>query len=150
MPSHNHSGSTDDSGDHNHDHDGRTDVDGSHTHEIKTYKDPKRFERGNGTGWGTVRNNFKANKPALGADLNTNRRDFNSLYKVHFFPNFRWITSKIELTGPNYDSREQSHSHTFTTTSVPHTHTLSINNTGGGEAHENRPPYYTLAYIMKL
>ncbi len=29
-----------------------------------------------------------------------------------------------------------------------HTHTLSIDNTGGGEAHENRPPYYTLAYII--
>lgn len=26
----------------------------------------------------------------------------------------------------------------------------STNNTGGGEAHENRPPYYTLAYIIKL
>lgn len=31
-----------------------------------------------------------------------------------------------------------------------HSHTLSINNTGSGEAHENRPAYYTLAYIMKL
>lgn len=25
-----------------------------------------------------------------------------------------------------------------------------IVNTGGGQAHENRPPYYALAYIMKL
>ena len=24
-----------------------------------------------------------------------------------------------------------------------------INNTGGGQAHENRPPYYALAFIMK-
>jgi microcystin-dependent protein len=31
-----------------------------------------------------------------------------------------------------------------------HTHTLSINNTGGGGAHENRPPYYALAFIVKL
>ena len=29
-------------------------------------------------------------------------------------------------------------------------HTHPINNTGGGESHENRPPYYALAYIMKL
>ncbi len=29
-----------------------------------------------------------------------------------------------------------------------HTHTIS--NTGGGGAHENRPPYYVLAFIMKL
>jgi microcystin-dependent protein len=31
-----------------------------------------------------------------------------------------------------------------------HTHSLSINDTGNDEAHENRPPYYVLAYIMKL
>lgn len=34
-----------------------------------------------------------------------------------------------------------NHSHTFNVTS---------NATGGGRAHENRPPFYTLAYIMKL
>ena len=27
---------------------------------------------------------------------------------------------------------------------------ISLNNTGGGQAHENRPPYYALAYIIKL
>jgi microcystin-dependent protein len=31
-----------------------------------------------------------------------------------------------------------------------HSHAVTINNTGGGLAHENRPPYYALAYIMKL
>jgi len=34
-----------------------------------------------------------------------------------------------------------------------HTHTVSISgttgNTGSGTAHENRPPYYALAYIFK-
>ncbi len=30
-----------------------------------------------------------------------------------------------------------------------HTHTVSVQNTGGNEAHENRPPYYALCYIMK-
>lgn len=32
-----------------------------------------------------------------------------------------------------------------------HTHTLSgtVSNTGSGNAHENRPPYYALCYIMK-
>ena len=28
--------------------------------------------------------------------------------------------------------------------------TASINNTGSGEAHENRPPYFALAFIMKV
>lgn len=31
-----------------------------------------------------------------------------------------------------------------------HSHTLTINNSGSGTAHENRPPYYALIYIMKL
>ena len=31
-----------------------------------------------------------------------------------------------------------------------HSHSVSIGNTGGGEAHENRPPYYALAYIMRV
>ena len=33
-----------------------------------------------------------------------------------------------------------------------HTHTITATaaNTGGGAAHENRPPYYALCYIMKL
>jgi len=29
-------------------------------------------------------------------------------------------------------------------------HSHTINNTGGGQSHENRPPYFALAYIMKL
>lgn len=29
-----------------------------------------------------------------------------------------------------------------------HTHTVTVENTGGGESHENRPPYYALAFIM--
>lgn len=41
-----------------------------------------------------------------------------------------------------------NHTHTFTTAGAgSHTHT--IGNTGGGQSHENRPPYYVLAYIMK-
>lgn len=29
-----------------------------------------------------------------------------------------------------------------------HSHSLNIKSKGGGQAHENRPPYYTLAYII--
>lgn len=31
-----------------------------------------------------------------------------------------------------------------------HSHTFTTQATGGGQPHENRPPYYALAYIMKL
>ena len=41
------------------------------------------------------------------------------------------------------------HRHTFTTDTAPD-HTHSVGSTGGGQAHENRPPYYALCFIMKL
>ncbi len=31
-----------------------------------------------------------------------------------------------------------------------HTHSLNINNTGNSVAHENRPPYYAVYYIMRI
>jgi len=40
-----------------------------------------------------------------------------------------------------------NHNHSISTDG-DHTHT--INNTGGGQSHENRPPYFALAFIMKL
>lgn len=44
-----------------------------------------------------------------------------------------------------------SHAHTVsgTTSDVSGNHTHAIPSAGGGLAHENRPPYYALAYIMK-
>lgn len=43
-----------------------------------------------------------------------------------------------------------AHSHSVSIGSAgDHTHTVSVGNTGGGASHENRPPYYALAYIMK-
>lgn len=41
----------------------------------------------------------------------------------------------------------------FYNATIGHTHTLSggvLANVGGGGAHENRPPYFVLAYIIKL
>lgn len=43
------------------------------------------------------------------------------------------------------------HSHTFTTdSSSSHTHGFTTNSTGGDVAHNNMPPFYVLAYIMKI
>jgi microcystin-dependent protein len=44
-----------------------------------------------------------------------------------------------------------AHQHTLHIDSAgAHTHTITVANTGGGESHENRPPYYALAYIMRV
>jgi len=53
------------------------------------------------------------------------------------------------VTGNSNTDFAGDHSHSLNIDAVSdHTHT--INNTGGGEAHENRPPYFALAFIMKL
>ncbi|MEP2024237.1 MAG: tail fiber protein [Reichenbachiella sp.] len=46
---------------------------------------------------------------------------------------------------------ENDGSHTHTASASTHTgHTHTIGSTGGGAGHENRPPYYVLAFIIKL
>lgn len=60
--------------------------------------------------------------------------------------------ANITVASTNID-----HTHNYsgtTSTAAAHTHTLTLSSTaaatGGGLAHENRPPYYALAYIMRL
>ena len=77
-----------------------------------------------------------------------------------------WPVGHGSRTGPRYQAVNTntagSHSHSFTTSSSGnHGHTLSINGDthshsvsetlkGGSLAHENRPPYYALAYIIRI
>ena len=51
----------------------------------------------------------------------------------------------------SYPGDSEYHTSPATTKSAgDHSHTLTINAAGSGSAHENRPPYYALAYIMKI
>lgn len=54
-------------------------------------------------------------------------------------------TSRVSCVGT-----EQSRGSTTTTSGGRHTHSITINNTGGNQPHNNMPPYYVLAFIMKL
>jgi len=66
-------------------------------------------------------------------------------------------TTGAATTGISIGNANADHSHTYsgTTSAVSgdHTHTVTVTGTsgsvGGGLAHENRPPYFALAYIMK-
>jgi microcystin-dependent protein len=51
-------------------------------------------------------------------------------------------------TDNSVGSWDETGTQKFTSFAGDHTHT--IDSTGGGDAHENRPPYYTLAYIIKV
>jgi microcystin-dependent protein len=60
-----------------------------------------------------------------------------------------WLTQPL---GSTFGSAAGGHSHTISTTGSTHSHSISLTSgsTGSATAHENRPPYYALAYIMKL
>ena len=52
------------------------------------------------------------------------------------------------------DVGASAHTHSYsgnTNSTGSHTHSISgsISNAGGGQSHENRPPYYALGFIMK-
>jgi microcystin-dependent protein len=67
-----------------------------------------------------------------------------------------------DLTKPSYPNYDSAGTNTWTdtinssTTGITinsageHSHPFTTNSTGGGQAHNNMPPFYALAYIMKL
>ena len=66
-----------------------------------------------------------------------------------------YTNSSAAFTNISINSTDINHTHNFSTggASANHTHTWSFSGTSGATgstaAHENRPPYYALAYIMK-
>lgn len=63
---------------------------------------------------------------------------------------YRRTTEDFGASG-NYDAGVANPTENVaTSTDGAHTHGLTINNTGGGGAHENRPPYYALCFIMRV
>jgi len=53
------------------------------------------------------------------------------------------ISGGFDGGGNNFRTRNVN-----TSPIASHSHDLNVQNEGGGQAHENRPPYYTLAYII--
>lgn len=51
------------------------------------------------------------------------------------------------ITQPTAEAGAHNHA-TTVSQAGGHGHTITVNNTGSGQAHENRPPYYALCYIM--
>ena len=56
------------------------------------------------------------------------------------------------IEGKTTGSNSASHTHSFTTGNVSanHTHIVTVNSTGSDQAHENRPPYFILAFLMRI
>jgi len=124
LPSHTHTGTTDSSGAHVH-----SITDPGHTH---TITDP-----GHTHTQTTINDDFNSsgdgsNAPGF-ADDSAGTRTWTNINS-----STTGISVNSNSTGITVDSNG-SHTHTFTSDS-----------TGGGAAHNNMPPFYVLAYIMKV
>lgn len=61
-----------------------------------------------------------------------------------------WAAYNTGFIGQNGSSATHSDNQTITSGGASNRHQHSIPSQGGGQPHENRPPYYVLAFIMKL
>lgn len=125
MPSHNHSGTTNSAGSHK--HNGSTTNGGSHSH---NYRDGYFIESG-----AAVQDRFDG----YGSErVGTSFSGSNSLDQDNTH-----IWYKDRTTQP-----ANSHKHNLDMNNAgSHNHSFSTNDQGDGEAHENRPPYFALAYL---
>jgi microcystin-dependent protein len=71
-------------------------------------------------------------------DLSFDYKDCNTAYPIQGHPD------------GDLDNKVSQSDHVDLSTDGNHTHTFTSNNTGGSQSFENRPPYYVLAYIIKL
>lgn len=124
---HNHGGTTEQSGLHSHD----VSADGSHTHPFNI---PRVF--------------------GIGVDFGVAQADSPDGSEGYLTGSSGLHTHNLSQAG--------LHTHMFTTASAgthmhmlnispagEHVHNVIVQNTGGSQPHENRPPYYVLAFIIK-
>lgn len=118
---HSHGGNTSNTGSHS--HGGNTSNVGNHTHGHRMF----RSGGVQGTGTGNVAHLFV-----------TGERNSN--------------TNSAGAHGHNISTNSAgAHSHNISTNSAgSHTHTVSVSSTGESGTNKNLPPYYALAYIIKL
>ena len=125
----------------NHGHSGATDTQGTHTHGLIVDAD-------GGAGAGPY---FKADGQAITTNFTNEAGAHNHNVSTgiqnadhgHFF--------NVNSGGMNQNA-SHAHSTSVSTASQNHQHSFSFvtDFQGGGQAHENRPPYFALAYIMKV
>ena len=178
MPTHNHSASTATAGAHTHggstgnggghSHTGTTASDGSHGHTASTGSAGAHTHSGTASSAGahthTVSGRAYSGTSstahiAYGSSGGSNASTTTSSAGAH--THSLSINSGGAHTHTVSVTAAGAHTHTFTTSAAAdhnhsissdggHTHTMTVGNAGSGQSHENRPPYYALAYIMKL
>lgn len=164
---HSHNGTTANNGAHNHNtnnagnHNHNVSNNGGHNHGVLAAAD------NNGTnvtysiransrcvrGFGG--HNLSANTNVAYINANPTSNNINTTNHSAFLQNTGAHNHNLGNTGAHTHniSNTGNHSHNFSTSNTgAHTHQVYFTSgaTGGGATHENMPPYYALAYIMKL
>lgn len=137
----------------NHIHTGLTDTVGDHQHAAPSAPSENagpRYPFGAGGGVGSEKQTSGGVYSAERALTNGAGSHFHNLTTSGVSENhFHGISFNSGFSGP-------THAHGFATggmsanTTHAHNYSFTTTSTGGGLAHENRPPYFALAYIMKL
>jgi len=151
---HNVSGNTSNTGAHTHNVSGNTSNTGAHTHSGSTsntgshthVQSARNSEVPGSTG---IVRSFASAQPSANASNESTQPAGN--HSHNFTTNSDGAHSHT-LSGTADSAGDHSHTLSGTADSAgAHTHTFSATSgsTGSGTAHENRPPYYALAYIMK-
>lgn len=175
MPTHNHTATTASAGGHNH---GGTNSGGAHTHTASsgdagghshtatTSSAGAHTHSGTASSAGSHTHSIDSRAGELTGSFNTGRMGTVSLGGVTTaaagaHTHSLSINSNGAHTHTLTTSTQADHSHSVTVnsggahthaidTDGAHTHAMTVGNAGSGNSHENRPPYYALAYIMKL
>ena len=71
------------------------------------------------------------------------RNDSNTMYTASSPSGVQSATVSISISGTTGGSSPSTNSQTVSISG-------NTGNKGGGNSHENRPPYYALCYIMKI
>jgi microcystin-dependent protein len=148
---HNVSGNTSNTGDHS--HNGSTSNTGAHTHSGRNLAGQGQPDDPGGATNPYVSggNPFQAKNPISYSTV-PDHYNISAGNHSHNFSTSNTGAHSHTLSGTADSAGNHSHTLSGTADSAgAHTHTLSTTSgsTGSGTAHENRPPYYALAYIMK-
>jgi microcystin-dependent protein len=140
---HNVSGNTSNTGDHA--HNGSTSNTGSHSHNSDNQSAQNDGSSSENVSSRKISSGQAQNNSAVSTTSNTGAHSHN-------FTTANAGAHSHTLSGTADSAGNHSHTLSGTADSAgAHTHTFSTTSgsTGSGTAHENRPPYYALAYIMK-
>ena len=155
LPAHTHTASTNEQGSHT--HTASTNEQGSHTHTGTATNGGAHTHTGTAANGGTHTHAYTRPDGTISFNVGPGSREAVRRGETDRTDSHTGHTHTLEIVGaPNHThplSIVSNGAHTHTVSIVSngaHTHTVTVGSAGEGSAHENRPPYYALAFIMRI